>query len=60
MHLLAFILACVAAAAFFLDWYVTGPHPRRFASVALGLFFLTLALIVQFVVTGDPVVHIGD
>lgn len=49
LNVIAFILAVVAAVIFLFvpDGYVS-PRLRGRSSVALGLFFLTVALIVQF------------
>ena len=57
MHIVPFLIACVAALAFLLNWAET--QPRRFASIPLGLCLLTIALILVFVIqTGENFVRI--
>lgn len=60
MNWLAFIVMVVAALLFLGDWYLSGPRPRRFASIAFGLFVLTVGLILVFVLQIDPVIRVVE
>jgi len=56
MHLIPFLVLCVAAAAAFLNWYVN--EPKRFASHSFALFLFIVGMIFVFVIGGSPQVHI--
>ncbi len=56
MNLIPFIFFFVAAVAAFLDWYVN--TSKKVASYQLALFLFIVGMILVFIITGDPFLHI--
>jgi hypothetical protein len=58
MHIVPFLILCLAALLAFLDWYVTAPRRWGHLSLAVCLFIIGITLV--FILHGHPNINIGD
>jgi ABC-type transport system involved in cytochrome c biogenesis permease subunit len=59
MHVIAFIVAIIAAVIFGVAYWLTKPRGDRGNLVALGLFLLTVAWILASIMVDEPHITVG-